>query len=474
MRHQRLRQSRQHGRFGMPTLSRRTLLIGTVILLGLFIVVNVALWTVYRNRTYPQTRIVDTSIGSVAYSDLATAANDLKLLPSSVTISYDDQKVAVSLQDLGVKKDIERSAKSADKQRSIVPIINLFKSPQLQAPISIDKKAFDKKSVELAKTLHADPSNARLQLTGTTVAIVAEKNGFSLKQNKLEAAVYSALDNGKVAIRAPVTLEAPKVKTSSLQDDQKSLQQQLKTTVTFKFGDKTKQAKAEDIAKWYVQAGDTYDVSANMLRAYIVGVGSEFGIRVKDADQATTVTTSAVKNNKAITITLSEQVAAKTFSYCTAVRGVSTDNLPTLRTMLTSTYADARGWSIGGLVAFKEVSSGCDYTVWLSSAAQMPSFGGVCDSEWSCRSGNNVVINYERWANASPAWNQMGGTISNYRNMVINHETGHWLGFAHDHCGGAGQLAPVMQQQSINLQGCTFNPWPLAREINVLRARLGL
>jgi hypothetical protein len=104
----------------------------------------------------------------------------------------------------------------------------------------------------------------------------------------------------------------------------------------------------------------------------------------------------------------------------------------------------------------------------------MPTFGSICDNIWSCRVGPNVVINYDRWQHASPAWNSFGGTMNDYRHMVINHETGHWLGFSHAQCPGAGQQAPVMQQQSIDLQGCKFNPWPSVGELATDRTRLGL
>jgi hypothetical protein len=63
--------------------------------------------------------------------------------------------------------------------------------------------------------------------------------------------------------------------------------------------------------------------------------------------------------------------------------------------------------------------------------------------------------------------------LRDYRHMVVNHEAGHFLGFGHANCGGPGQLAPVMQQQSINLQGCQHNPWPLQWERQRLASRLG-
>jgi hypothetical protein len=85
---------------------------------------------------------------------------------------------------------------------------------------------------------------------------------------------------------------------------------------------------------------------------------------------------------------------------------------------------------------------------------------------WSCRVGRYVIINQDRWKDASPAWNAAHLALRDYRHMVVNHETGHWLGLHHATCPGPGRLAPVMQQQSKGLQGCRFNPFPTIHELD--------
>jgi hypothetical protein len=76
-----------------------------------------------------------------------------------------------------------------------------------------------------------------------------------------------------------------------------------------------------------------------------------------------------------------------------------------------------------------------------------------------------VIINENRWRHGTPYFKSAGGTLREYRAMVVDHETGHWFGLGHATCGGKGQLAPVMMQQSKGLYGCKPNPWPLPGEI---------
>lgn len=153
-----------------------------------------------------------------------------------------------------------------------------------------------------------------------------------------------------------------------------------------------------------------------------------------------------------------------TIYFTVAKNGATVSDVGEFATLATQTLNDARGWSRLG-VKFVQVQSGGTLHLVLAQASLLPSYSSGCTADWSCTVGNTVIINDDRWTNASTAWNAQGGSLRDYRHMVINHETGHWLGHGHEYCSGAGKVAPVMQQQSIDLMGCSFNPWPLASEL---------
>lgn len=155
-------------------------------------------------------------------------------------------------------------------------------------------------------------------------------------------------------------------------------------------------------------------------------------------------------------------------TYEIETRGKVKGALPSFRRRSAEIYADPRGWSRAD-VHFKRVSSGGMFSLVLSQAKYVPTFAPICDRYWSCRVGRYVIINENRWRQGTPYFKSAGGTLRQYRAMVVNHETGHWFGLGHATCGGKGQPAPVMMQQSKGLYGCSPNAWPLAWEIS--RAR---
>ncbi len=134
-------------------------------------------------------------------------------------------------------------------------------------------------------------------------------------------------------------------------------------------------------------------------------------------------------------------------------------------TAVEATLGDPRSWGSGGRMSFQRVgaaeaaASQYEFKVTLVSPGSMETYcpGVGTGGYTSCRYGERAVINLARWATAVPDYE---GDIETYRLYVVNHEVGHALGNGHEPCPGAGQVAPVMQQQTLGLEGCTKNAWP--------------
>ncbi|MFF1278029.1 DUF3152 domain-containing protein [Streptomyces marokkonensis] len=126
--------------------------------------------------------------------------------------------------------------------------------------------------------------------------------------------------------------------------------------------------------------------------------------------------------------------------------------------------AAPRGWTDNRSYAFRLVGAGepHDLTVTIATpgTADALCWAGIrqdTGGEYNCEVSDGVVVNLKRWVKGSPTFD---GPIHDYRALIINHEMGHFLGYAHTTCAGPGQLAPVMMQQIKGLHGCIANAWP--------------
>jgi hypothetical protein len=129
------------------------------------------------------------------------------------------------------------------------------------------------------------------------------------------------------------------------------------------------------------------------------------------------------------------------------------------------TLGDPRSWGADGRMSFQRVGRAAaragqyDFKVSLISPGSMETYcpGVGTGGYTSCRYGERAVINLARWATAVPHYD---GDVATYRHYVVNHEVGHALGNGHVDCPGTGQVAPVMLQQTLGLEGCVKNAWP--------------
>ena len=136
---------------------------------------------------------------------------------------------------------------------------------------------------------------------------------------------------------------------------------------------------------------------------------------------------------------------------------------PAFAAAVDATLADPASWTGQGRWSLQRVDGDAvvDFVIRLATPATV---GKVCEAAGledaaysSCRTGQFIMINLDRWLQAVPEY---GGDVALYRQYVINHEVGHGLGFGHQACPGPGRPAPVMQQQTLGLNGCRPNGSP--------------
>lgn len=149
--------------------------------------------------------------------------------------------------------------------------------------------------------------------------------------------------------------------------------------------------------------------------------------------------------------------------YRVAVENGSGQVLTAFTATVDKILADPKGWTAAGTVRFQRVpeKSGNEVTIYLATPAttdQLCAAGGLHVQKFlSCRLPGQIVINLARWLTAVPGY---GAPLTDYQEFALNHEIGRDLGYANQACPGEHLDAPVMQQQSLSLDGCVANPWP--------------
>ena len=133
--------------------------------------------------------------------------------------------------------------------------------------------------------------------------------------------------------------------------------------------------------------------------------------------------------------------------------------------MVGATLTDPRGWERAGF-RFEADGPDAPYLIVLAEGREVDALCRPYDTygRYSCQNGPIVALNADRWRTATPTWT---GDLADYRRMLVNHEVGHLLGMRHPkpQCPTPGAPAPIMNQQSTELDGCLPNPWPLDGEI---------
>ncbi len=130
------------------------------------------------------------------------------------------------------------------------------------------------------------------------------------------------------------------------------------------------------------------------------------------------------------------------------------------------TLLDKRGWEPKDHLRFRFVtaaearSGAVDITIRLASPDTTDALCAplATNGFTSCFANHRAVLNARRWLDGVTFY---AGHLGLYRTYMVNHEVGHGLGHGHEHCPAAGDKAPTMQQQTLRMEGCVINPYPM-------------
>jgi vancomycin resistance protein YoaR len=481
---------------------------------SLLVIINLVMLWYYQDHYYPNTWAGDVKVGGMTQSRVYQVLAD-RIDRHPLILSVQGKIVKVSTKDLGAQYNIEQTIADLNRLPKLpIPMLAWFRSNAASTPINytLHQSTFDQKVSQLINEHTTQPQNAKMEIKNGNVSTIADKPGAEFNTSSVAAVMKEGL--GKLAkepVKIPFQEVQVDVSARELQPIQKQAEQKLATKISLQYNERHFSPSRTEIGSWlevddklqlvvsqaavskYVeQIADEIDVATkNEVITTLDGIETgrqpgQSGLSLNRADTVQAILQALVKPQnleyqlKVDTVEPIVEYVRKysfsglTYSYCVQANAVNDDMLNHFSQKITSTLSDSRGWGMGGQIKFSQVNNGCNFNLVLAAASTLPAYSSGCSIYWSCRVGSNVIINVDRWVGASDSWNQAGGSLDEYQSMVINHEVGHWLGFDHWTCGGAGQPAPVMLQQSIDLQGCTFNVWPVAAELGQLKAMKGL
>ncbi len=446
----------------------------TAAILAALIIINVIMAIAYHNKALPGYRLGAKNVGGMSYSEISQLqANQVMIISINLTMKANKATAqkTVPVSEFGVTPDMPASIEHLKKSKTWLPMLSFVIHPQVALVTGVDDAKFKSAIDDLVPDFERPATDRHVAFNGSFYVAEGEA-GHKIQRELLKQKLTAAITDGKNKVTVPMqTLPAGR-STNDLSGEVARLTKLIGPSVSFAAANSQKIVPStNEKAQWLVVDGQTMKLSDDQVGRYLDQTAQKLGVAsLANRADLLTATKYALNKGQSYNFRMLNAATSRKHTYCTAVKGVGAASLDDLAGKLAATYADARGWNDGGVIAFEHVDSGCSYTVWLSAPQYMTGFGSICDDYYNCQVGTNVIVNNDRWEKATEPWNQTGRTIEEYRSLIINHETGHRLGFRDNNitCSQSGELAPVMMQQSIELNGCAFNPWPLQSELDAL------
>jgi hypothetical protein len=471
----------------------------------------VGFWIYFKtgNNFQPKTQF---NIQNISSNKIDTVVSDVESYLDSTKVTLNDKTISVTStpSQLGVELDsnwLKKRQKDQRIYRSLLPFMPLR---NIHIPLIFDESKYYKTAENF--DIEGAPTSARFSISDNKIVVLEGSGGSGFVPDSFKSDLLSQLGESKNSINLVSDIAEirpgylskdiePLIKSAEVVNkNEYVIQDGADTNISLDTNTIISSLKVDDgnLVLPINVASEILNQSANIAKVepiptittkYVSGKPSIItqkgnpGRQVSNTQMLTEELIKAIDNKQSFkgqiewqeittpdqTVTVDDTKPSAVYRYKITTAGKVTSDINEFRKKVAETLKDARGWAQAG-VSFVEVTSGEQFEIQLIEPALLPArYPGICDSYYSCRVGRYVMINDDRWQGATSVWT---GSLRDYQHMVVNHEVGHRLGRGHINCPAAGQLAPVMLQQSINLQGCLFNPWPLPFEANAVSKSL--
>jgi hypothetical protein len=149
-----------------------------------------------------------------------------------------------------------------------------------------------------------------------------------------------------------------------------------------------------------------------------------------------------------------------TVTYTVELEPAVAESLRTVVDVVEDALHDDRSWASEHRLDRVDEPEAADVRVLLATPDTVDALcaeaGLDTGGSFSCWNGAIAALNATRWEEGAAAFDD---DLTTYRRYLVNHEVGHGLGHAHEDCPAAGELAPVMMQQSMDTGDCEPNGW---------------
>ena len=437
-------------------------LVLTVAVVCLFGAVNGVLAWHFNDRFYPGAQAGAVELGNVTYGRAQQVLTD-RMDRHPLILAFDEDVVKIPTADLDVNYDVSQTINDLKQQpRPWLPImawLGFDTSHLVDLAYSADESRIRAKADQLIDRFNREPKSATLTIADGQATLQPEEVGYTYDRRMVIRDMVTGLSHLPDEPQMITVMATPaEMSTKELQPLYEQARQMLAANITLVAeGEEFSPSRAE-VGSWLRVTdkpelvfnrdliGLYVDDIANQVNKAVVNTimvtrnGQEVvereGVAGRQLQEAEAIEKiiDALKEAEHTTATLAVStveptvVRPFTYAYCVQANQVDTGKLSYFSQKIAQTLADPRGWSLNGQIYFQKVSSGCSFNLILAAAHTLPHYSSGCSAMWSCRVGPNVIINNDRWEGATTAWNNAGGSLSEYQHMVINHEVGHWLG----------------------------------------------